>query len=108
MSIHEGTSISGENMIDVFENKSGYGEYNGNTPQQATELIDSISMLIENRESAYTLAAPTSKDYRKVGSYDTEQEAQDDIENFQQRLVDNNLQYYASVTGVEKDDNSNL
>ena len=102
MSIYEGDSITGEDMKDVFKHKSGYGEYNGNTPKQAKDLIESISMLIEDRESAYTQSAATSQDFRSLDSYDSEEAAEAGILDIQARLNSHNLQYYAQITGVEQ------
>lgn len=108
MSVHDDTGISGDLLKDVFENKSGYGAYNGNDPDDVDDLIEAMSMLIEDRESAYTLNTPESKEYRKLGSYDTYEEASADIPNFEARLENNKLNYYAGEKGVEKDEDTGL
>ena len=104
MSIYEGDSITGEDMIDVFEHKSGYGEYKGNTPRQAKDLIESISMLIESRESAYTLSDEASQEFMSLDSFESEAAAEAGKTNIQARLNSHNLQYYAEITGVEKEE----
>ena len=52
MSIYEDTGTSGTKMDELFKSKSGYGEYNGNDPDDVESLVKSSSILIQDRESA--------------------------------------------------------
>ena len=106
MSICEDTGISGRDMDEVFQYKSGYGKYNGNDPDDIEELIKKAGFLINDRESAYTLASAYSKDYNKLGSYETLEEANQDVPVFKKRLKDNHLDHYAEFQRVEKDETS--
>lgn len=96
LSVFEDNSISGTLMKTIFKDKSGYGEYNGNDPDDVEALIIAACDLIENREDAYTLAAASSKVYTKLdGSYETQKDADDALNAFKVHLQNNNLNYYA-------------
>ncbi|MDO5329753.1 MAG: hypothetical protein Q4E88_06660 [Coriobacteriia bacterium] len=102
LSVFNDMGIDGTPMSTIFKNKSGYGEYNGNDPQHVQDLIAATCFLIEDRESAYTLNSDKSKPYYKLGSYDTEQEALDDVDEFKADLAKYKLNYYAKYDCVEK------
>ena len=105
MSIYEDTGVSGK-LSDLFASKTGYGpEYNGNRPAEVKELIESSTYLIEDRESAYTLDSPSSKEYTLVGSYEEQEEAEMAKAEFELKLTKYNLNYYAKDVKIEKDDN---
>ena len=106
MSIYEDPGIGGRDMDEVFQYKSGYGKYNGNDPDDIEKLIKKAGFLINDRESAYTLGSAYSDDYNKLGSYDTYEEATQDIPVFEKRLKDNHLDHYAEFQRVEKDETS--
>lgn len=104
LSVFEDESINNTPMKTIFKNKSGYGEYNGNDPDDVKALIEATCDLIENREDAYTLDSPSSKEYTKLGSYDTEAEAKQALNEFQKHLEKYNLQFFAKPIGVVQDE----
>ena len=98
LSVNDDTSISGSPMYTIFENTSGYGEYEGASPEEVSELINKTGALIANRNDAYTLKADSSKDYFKLnGSYDTREKAVAAIQKFKVDLLTYRLNYYAEV-----------
>ena len=55
LSIYNDISLDNTPMSTVFENKSGYGEYNGNSPEEVRNLLLASCDLIEDRDNSYTL-----------------------------------------------------
>lgn len=105
LSIFDDTSILNKSMKNVFEEKSGYGEYNGNDPEDVQKLVDLTCFLIENRNDAYTLNSPSSQEYTLADTYDTQAEADQRLNDFKIHINKyDNLKHYVNPIGVVQED----
>lgn len=97
LSIYNDKASDGTLMSTIFKNKSGYGEYNGNSPEEVGDLLAASCVLIEDRASAYTLDSASSKQYSSLASYDTEADARAKVQEFITNISKYKLNYYAKV-----------
>ncbi len=104
MSIYEDKGASGIEMDELFESKSGYGVYNGNDPDEVESLVESSSILIQDRESAYTLVTDEAHEYTLAGSFGTLKEAEEAKTKFETKLQTYNLNYYAKFHVIDQVD----
>lgn len=100
LSVHDDIAIDNTPMSTVFENNSGYGEYNGNSPEEVRNLIYASCDLIEDRDNSYTLNSKYSKQYYKLGLYETRAEALEDVDDFIADLKKYKLDNYAKFNDV--------
>ena len=101
LSVHDDFSIDSTPLFEIFNSKSGYGTYNGNSPDDVSSLLIATCDLIEDRDNSYTLNSEKSKQYYKLGSYETRDAALADVDEFKANLEKYKLNYYAKYDDVE-------